>query len=533
MYLSLFTGTHTVSAIVPMLARHASNRKSCPAAGYHAGSMMRDASRRPASPRVLARRHLRSRLAPALALVVFAALAVTALAQKPPAVAVAPAKPAPALAQKPTTPPQAPRASRLIVIPGARVLDAAGGRYLPPATIVIEDGRIKSITPEPPAGLPDTATTVKAAGGVVVPGLVDSHAWAAPTADLDSDYSYLMGLAHGVTTYRVLDARTSWAVSQRARARTGATLAPRLVTSGRGIQQGATPGRWLFDAPDAQAAADEVTRQVAARVDWIAGDTNLGPDVIRAMLAAAQGTPVRISAWPGASSLSDLADLRVASIESLAYPLKPRAGPNADDAWLAAPAKDLTALRTRLIRSRAVLVPLLAAARSRAFPEEVLNGEALTLLPEARRAAITNELKALSPADITKARRAWASQAAFLAQFVRAGGRVAAGSGFAWHGYPPPGIGVHLELAAMVRAGLSTEDALRAATSNGADLLGLGKDAGVVAPGVEADILIVMGDPLKRIQDLQNIVTVVRGGEVFSAKDLLARAQQALATGPR
>jgi imidazolonepropionase-like amidohydrolase len=167
------------------------------------------------------------------------------------------------------------------------------------------------------------------------------------------------------------------------------------------------------------------------------------------------------------------------------------------------------------------------------YPEEVLNSPALALLPEARRTAIATELKALSPADITKARRAWASQAAFLAQFVRAGGRVAAGSGFARYGYPPPGIGVHLELAAMVRAGLSAEDALRAATTHAAELIGQEKDAGVIAPGAEANLFIVQGDPLKRIQDLQNIITVVRGGEVFNAKDLLARAQQALATGPR
>ena len=494
-----------------MLARRGSNRKPRPAAGYHAGSMTRRS---------------RSGLAAPLILLAAAALSVTAIAQKPAAGAVAPAKPAPA-------PAQPPRASRLIVIPGARVLDAAGGRYLPLATIVIEDGRIRSITPEPPAGLPDTAMTLTAAGGVVVPGLVDAHAWAAPTADLDSDYGYLMGLAHGVTTYRVLDARTSWAVSQRARAGTGAILAPRLVTSGRGIQQGATPGRWLFDAPDAQAAADEVRRQVAAKVDWIAGDTNLGPDVIKAMLGVAQGTPVRISAWPGAASLGDLADLRVASIESLAYPLKPRAGLSADDAWLAASAKDLTALRARLIRSRAVLVPLLAAARARAYREEVLDSPALALLPEARRTAIATELKALAPAATTKARRAWASQAAFLAQFVRSGGRVAAGSGFAWHGYPPPGIGLHLELAAMVRAGLSAEDALRAATTNAAALIGLEEEIGLIAPGIEANLLIVMGDPLKRIDDLQKITTVVRGGEVFEAKDLLSRAQQTLARGPR
>ena len=484
--------------------------------------MIPDAAGPPAHTRSGNRRHLRAGLGPALSLVATAALAVAALAQKPPA----PAAPAT------TASLQAARPPAVIVIPGARVLDAAAGRYLPPATIVIEDGRIRSMTPEMPADLPATATVLKADGGIVVPGLIDAHAWAAPTADLDSDYHYLMGLAYGVTTYRVLNARTAWAAAQRSRARSGVVLAPRLVTSGRGIQRGATPGRWLFDAPDVQMAEAEVRQQVAAKADWVAAYDNLPPDVIKAMLAALKDSPVRISAWPGASSIATLADLRVASIESLDFPLAPRAG-TSEDAWLAAPARDLIALRTKLIRSRAVLVPMLAAARMRAYPDEVLDSPALALLPVARRTAITDGLKALSAADIAKAKRVWALQAAFIAQFVKAGGRVAAGTGFEWRGYPPPGIGLHLELDALGRAGLSAGDALRAATTNPAEMMGIGKEVGLIAPGVEANFIVVQGDPLKQVQDLQTITTVVRGGEVFDPKRLLALAHEALAVGPR
>ena len=53
---------------------------------------------------------------------------------------------------------------------------------------------------------------------------------------------------------------------------------------------------------------------------------------------------------------------------------------------------------------------------------------------------------------MAKARRAWASQAAFLKRFVAARGRVAAGTGFEFGGYPVPGAGLHRELAALVRA---------------------------------------------------------------------------------
>jgi hypothetical protein len=419
-----------------------------------------------------------------------------------------------------------------VLITGVRVLDVAKGRYLAPASILIEDGRIKSVTPEPPASVPETTVRVKVEGGVLVPGLIDVHAWAAPTSDLDADYFYLMGLAHGVTGYRTLNVRTGWGVAQRGRALSGATLAPRLWTSGRGINQGASPDRWLFDAPNSAAAAEEVTQQIAAKVDWIAGYDALGADVYKAMVLAVRGSPVRVSGQPGAASMSDLVTARVSSIETLAYPIKPGNGP-ADAAWLAASAKELATLHTRLLRARVTLVPMMAAAMTRAFPEEASKDPALALLPESRRAELTAALAALPAADVAKAKRSWTSQAAFLKRFVRAGGRVAAGTGFELRGYPVPGVGLHRELAALVRAGLSPADALRAATVTAAALVGANPNSVGFAQGTEANFIVVQGDPLKRIEDLGNITNVIRAGEVLEPKDLLARAKQAVVSRPK
>jgi imidazolonepropionase-like amidohydrolase len=415
-----------------------------------------------------------------------------------------------------------------VLIESARILDVARGRYLPPSSVFVENGRITSVSPERPTSLPGNTVRVNAAGAVLVPGLIDAHAWAAPASDLDADYLYLMGLAHGVTGYRVLNVRTAWGVAQRARSMSGEILAPRLWTSGRGINQGASPDRWLFDAPDPSVAIGEVQRQVESRVDWVAGYEALGPDMYKAMVAAARRAGVPVSGRPGASSMADLAAAGVASIETLAYPLKPANGtPASADAWPAAGTKELAALQARLVRGRITLVPMMAAAMFRAFPGEVAKDAALALLPDARRAALTAALAKMSAADVASARRAWTAQAAFLKRFVAARGRVAAGTGVELLGYPVPGEGLHRELAALVRAGLSPIDALRAATSAAADLVGEKSGAGLLATGAEADFIVVQGDPLKRIEDLAAITHVVRAGEVFDPKALLARAKQA------
>jgi imidazolonepropionase-like amidohydrolase len=169
----------------------------------------------------------------------------------------------------------------------------------------------------------------------------------------------------------------------------------------------------------------------------------------------------------------------------------------------------------------------------RAFPEEVLKDPALALLPEARRAELAAALAKLPKTEVAKARRAWMSQAAFLTRFVRAGGRVAAGTGFELNGYPAPGAGLHRELAALVRAGLTPAEALRAGTVAAAELVGAKPGMTSLAPGTEANFIIVRGNPLSRIDDLGTITSVIRAGEVLDPKDLLARARHAEASRPK
>ena len=224
--------------------------------------------------------------------------------------------------------------------------------------------------------------------------------------------------------------------------------------------------------------------------------------------------------------MGDLAAAGVHSIETLAFPTQARAG-TADDAWLAASAKELATLTTNLVRGKITLVPMLAAARARAYPKETANDASLELLPEARRKAIVDMLAKFPPADVARARKVWTSQLAFVRRFVRAGGRVATGSGFEMSGYPVPGIAVRQEIAALVEAGVTPIQAIRAATLNGALLLGLTAAKFGIKPGLEANLFVVQGDPLKNTADLARISSVIRGGRVFDPKELLARGRVA------
>jgi len=91
----------------------------------------------------------------------------------------------------------------------------------------------------------------------------------------------------------------------------------------------------------------------------------------------------------------------------------------------------------------------------------------------------------------------------------------------------PPGIALHAELLALAGAGLDAEHALRTAGINAAKALGLGLQAGRIAPGASADLVLVDGDPLKSVGDTLKIVGIVRNGRFFSTIGLIERSQSA------
>lgn len=108
-----------------------------------------------------------------------------------------------------------------------------------------------------------------------------------------------------------------------------------------------------------------------------------------------------------------------------------------------------------------------------------------------------------------------------IAAFHEAGGKITLGTDHVSNGNHLPGFGVHRELDALVRNGISESDALKIATINGARALKIDKDHGSIEIGKVADLVIVNGNPLDKIRNTRNVQKVVRAGVVHEAADLL------------
>ncbi len=81
------------------------------------------------------------------------------------------------------------------------------------------------------------------------------------------------------------------------------------------------------------------------------------------------------------------------------------------------------------------------------------------------------------------------------------------------------------EFEALVRAGMQPLDALRAATVNAAELLGRSGDMGTIEPGKFADIVAVAANPLQDIRAMEQVVFVMKGGEVIKNETSPAKTE--------
>ena len=90
--------------------------------------------------------------------------------------------------------------------------------------------------------------------------------------------------------------------------------------------------------------------------------------------------------------------------------------------------------------------------------------------------------------------------------------------------FVPYGAGLHAEFRLYARAGVSPLDILRQATIKSAQAAGVDAELGTLEAGKLADFVVVDGDPLRDIRDLDRVVMTVKNGQAHTLDDLLLRA---------
>jgi imidazolonepropionase-like amidohydrolase len=334
-----------------------------------------------------------------------------------------------------------------------RVFDGTG--LSEQVTVVIDNGVIGTD--------PTGAEVIDGGGGVLLPGLIDAHIHLHGPETLDQLCAY------GVTT--ALDMAT-WPPARvdALRGHVGSTDIRSAGTpaTSSGSNHSRIPGfpaEGLVDSPEA--AALFVEGRIADGSDYIKIIADFpGPDtsIMKALVAAAHNsnapTVVHATATPTFAM----------AIEAGSDMITHTPIDRVLDASVIA----------RMVAAGTIAIPTLTMMKG-----IVDNVAAPTLNYEAARATVTEMYRAGIP--------------------ILAGTDANATPGVPFS--PPHGESLHQELELLVDAGLSTRDALRAATSMPAQYFRL-DDRGVIAPGRRADLVLIAGDPLTDIRATRNIERV-------------------------
>ncbi len=105
-----------------------------------------------------------------------------------------------------------------------------------------------------------------------------------------------------------------------------------------------------------------------------------------------------------------------------------------------------------------------------------------------------------------------------LKQISDAGGRITAGTDAP---FAPFGSSLHSEIWVYAEAGISPFKALQTATIRAAEAVGVANDLGSIEKDKLADLIIVDGDPLKRVQDAMKVNQVIKNGKIYNIREWL------------
>jgi hypothetical protein len=159
-------------------------------------------------------------------------------------------------------------------------------------------------------------------------------------------------------------------------------------------------------------------------------------------------------------------------------------------------------------------IPLHAPLQSRQMAVMTPQAREAYLYARNRRASRTDQA---AKDDV----RAYANDIALERQFVAAGGLLLAGPDPTGNGGVIPGFGDQRGLELLVEAGFSPLEAIRIGTLNGATYLGLADSIGSIAPGKNADLVVVRGNPARSIGDVEKVETVFKDGVGFDSAKLI------------
>jgi imidazolonepropionase-like amidohydrolase len=392
----------------------------------------------------------------------------------------------------------------VLAIHHVRLIDGTG-RLIEPATVIVRDTKIYAAGTSSTIAIPRGATRVNGRGLTLLPGLVDCHVhlcWrgeadvvkateqeTATETLLKASRSAAHTLEAGVTTVRDLGSRDHSIFALKKAIEKGLTSGPRIIGAGLAI---CMVGGHLRRVIAREVEGAEQVRQVVRE------QIEAGAEVIKVIASGGVLTP---GTSPDQPQLTP-EELRSAVEEAA------RAG-----CKVAAHAHGASGIKNAIHAGahsieHATLMDDEAAA--------LFEKHAVYMVPTLSALAKTGACRhgcGIPDDALDKAKAMTKRHQRSFRQAHRRGLLIAmgtdAGTPFNYHGDNAQ------ELERMVALGMNPMDAILASTAAAARLIGLEAQIGTIVPGKEADLLLVQGNPLRRIEvlrDRSRLVGIMQAG---------------------
>lgn len=442
---------------------------------------------------------------------------------------------------------------RPLVLTHVTVIDVAAGGLKPEMTVVIEGDRIKEMGLSGKIPTPRNGTIVDATGKFLIPGLWDAH-YHIFSAKWANEVSLQLLIANGVTGIRDMGSYLDFIKPLQKEISAGMIPGPRIIVGiSAEYAHASKDDARIVPLHGAESLRNAVIYLKQSGVDFIKIFSLYSRDEYFAIVdeAKRQGLPFvgHVSELISAAEASDAGQrsmehlmgiwqscssaepqIRKSMAEAMQdekttpdyirarihFGLPPRGTLDTFDDKKAAQLFD------RFARNGTWQVPTLVEEQSFALlvSNQLMDQRGMDYVPPAVRQKwdLPDILKPLSEEDRRDLVKIVPMMLDVVGRMHRAGVRILAGTDAPW--LVVPGFSLHDELVLLVKAGLTPADALRSATLDTVQFLGLQNSLGTVETGKFADLVLLDANPLEDIRNTQRISGVFLQGKYYDRQAL-------------
>ena len=438
-----------------------------------------------------------------------------------------------------------------VILAHVRVIDGTGSPASDDRNVVIESGKIAAIRPGADVPATSGTTVLDLHGYSVIPGIVGMHNHlfyiAAPNETPDSRgeppllvpqmtfSAPRLYLGSGVTTMRTTGSVETYAdLNLKHEIDNGALPGPHIDVTGPYLEGAESFFIQMHHLSNPEEARQMVAYWADRGVTSFKAYMNITRDELKAAIDEAHKRGLKVTGHLCSVTYKEAAELGIDDLEHGFFvntQLDPGKKPDTCSEstgdytleHMPADSPEAKDLFETLIKHHGAITSTLPVFESGALPgrpplqQRVLDA----MSPQAREAY----LYARNRAAMAKSKVDWPAlykrDLELEHAFARAGGLLLAGPDPTGNGGVVPGFGDQREIELLVEAGFSPLEAIKVATLNGATYLNRQNQIGSIAPGKNADLVVIKGDPSKNVADIEKVEIVFKDGIGYDSQKLI------------